>query len=394
MPVLPALALQVLMTLSTSQGTIKTPIDFEKGLDNLRDDGVREGMVAYIHAKGGPKGMNPQLDLEKVILGIEVPGATDVQAKLVPDGQTISLSMISPGAFAGIAKCHFGDAYSVEYYADGNKIGDTKRFELYNFPPEMVTNLNVPKGELLEMPKFVSKVYPNSQSDWWVYKPAKPAPEGGYGLIVFQDGQGAKNYAPTCLDNMIAKGDIPPCIAIFISPSVLIESKRSIRSRQYDVLSPEYTHFILDEYEPATVKALGVTISQDPAKRCLAGVSSGGICAWTACWERPDKFGLAMSWVGSFTDIASGESKKEGGHNYPFLIRKTEKKPIRIFMQDGDQDLDNEHGNWFLCAEQMVAALKFKGYDYMWRPGHGFHSDTQGRSLMPEALRFLFNGAK
>ncbi len=111
-------------------------------------------------------------------------------------------------------------------------------------------------------------------------------------------------------------------------------------------------------------------------------------------WERPDKFGLVLSWVGSFTDIASGPTKKEGGHNYPFLIRKTDKKPIRAFLQDGDQDLDNEHGNWFLGFEQMVAALKFKNYDFQFRAGHGFHSDTQGRSLMPEALRYLFGSAK
>lgn len=377
-----------------SQTQIKTPGEFEAALYNLKESGTRQAALAYLASKGFDKGLNPQVEDRKVVLGIKADGAKKVFVKLVPGGITQELTEIAPYQFAGIVQCQYGDAYNVEYYANGKKIGETRRFEVYKFPDEMSNNPTVPKGELREMPKQKSQVYPDTQSDWWVYKPAKPEPAGGYGLIVFQDGQGAKNYAPTCLDNLIAKGDIPPCIAIFIKPSEYISNKKSIRSRQYDVLSNEYSKFILDEYEPVAANALGVRISQDPSKRCSAGISSGGICAWTLAWERPDKFGLVLSWVGSFTDIASGPTKIEGGHNYPFLIRKSDKKPIRAYLQDGDQDLDNEHGNWFLGFEQMVAALKFKGYDFESRAGHGFHSDTMGRSLMPEALRYLFNGSK
>ena len=110
------------------------------------------------------------------------------------------------------------DAYTVEYWADGAKVSENRRFEVYKTPAEMLVNSSVAKGELMIMPKQISKIYPDTQSDWWVYKPAKPEPEGGYGLIVFQDGAGPKGYALACLDNMIAKGDIPPCVAIFIQP--------------------------------------------------------------------------------------------------------------------------------------------------------------------------------
>lgn len=389
MPFVAALTLML-----ANQAQIKTVSEFKAAMNDLDSVGIRRAALSYLSTKGFDRGVNPLVDDRTVVLGIKVDGAKKVEARLVPGGPTIQLTEIAPYSFGGTVECQYGDAYTVNYYADGKKVGDSKRVEVYKFPEEMTSNPSVPKGELKEMMRQVSKVYPDTQSDWWVYKPAAPEPAGGYGLIIFQDGQGAKNYAPTCLDNMIAKGDIPPCIAIFIKPSETLRDKKSIRSRQYDVLSDEYTKFILDEYEPAAASALRVKISQDPSKRCLAGVSSGGICAFTAAWERPDKFGLVMSWVGSFTNIASGATKREGGHNYPFLIRKTDKKPIRIFLQDGDQDLDNEHGNWFLGAEEMEAALKFKGYDYMWRPGHGFHSDTMGRSLMPEALRFLFAGSK
>jgi enterochelin esterase family protein len=304
------------------------------------------------------------------------------------------LIQASQGYFAGVADFKYMDAYLVDYYADGKKVGDQRRFELYKSPDEMQVNPAVPKGELMVMPKQVSKIYPESQSEWWVYRPAKPEPEGGYGLIVFQDGQGPKGYAIPCLDNMIANGEIPPCVAIFISPSVTIPDAKSLRSRQYDVLSDEYVRYVLEEYEPVAAQILSCKISQDPMKRCIAGVSSGGICAFTAAWQRPDKFGLVLSWVGSFTNIASGASKREGGHNYPALIRKVDKKQIRVFLQDGDQDLDNEHGNWFLSCQQMAAALKYKGYQFVFTPGHGFHSDAMGRSEMPDALRYLFNGKK
>lgn len=375
------------------QQTIKSPSDFERALANIDGAGVREAAVSYLASKGFDKG-TVQVDDRTVALGIKADGAKNVEVRLVPGGPTRKLTAISPVAFGTVIECQYGDAYSVEYYADGKKIGDNRTFEVYKYPSEMTTNPNVSKGELKEMPKQISKIYPDTQSEWWVYKPAKPEPEGGYGLIVFQDGQWAKNYAVPCLDNMIAKGDIPPCVAVFIKPSESVNTRQSIRMRQYDYLTNEYVTFFLDEYEPVVASSLGVKITQDPTKRCIAGLSSGGICAWTAAWERPDKFGLVMSWIGSFTDIASGPTKKEGGHNYPFIIRKTDKKPIRVFLQDGDQDLDNEHGNWFLSNQQMVMALKYKGYDYMWRPGHGYHSDAMGRSLMPEALRFLFNGTK
>lgn len=389
MPVLPALIL-----MGAFQAEIKTPTEFEKALKKVADVPMRPALIRYLASKGYDKGIQPQIEERKVVLGIRVPGANEVEMKLVPNGPSRMMTSIGDGVFGDVIECQYGDAYAVEYYVNGKKVGDYRNFEVYDYPAEMKANPSVAKGEVREMPKQTSKIYPDTQSEWWVYKSAKPEPEGGYALIVFQDGQWAKNYAVPCLDNMVAKGDIPPCVALFIKPSENISTKQSIRMRQYDYLTDEYVRFVLEEYEPVAASTLGLKISQDPMKRSIAGLSSGGICAFTAAWERPEKFGLVMSWIGSFTNIASRESKREGGHNYPALIRKTDAKPIRVFLQDGDQDLDNEHGNWFLSNQQMMMSLKFKKYDYMWVPGHGYHSDAQGRSVMPNALRFLFGTSK
>lgn len=126
-------------------------------------------------------------------------------------------------------------------------------------------------------------------------------------------------------------------------------------------------------------------LTKDPEGRAVCGVSSGGICAFTVAWERPDQFRKVMSHIGSFTNI-------RGGHVYPALIRKTPPKSLRIFLQDGSNDLDNAHGNWPLANQQMAAALKFANYDYRFEFGDGGHTHKHGGSLLPDSLRWLWRG--
>ena len=125
------------------------------------------------------------------------------------------------------------------------------------------------------------------------------------------------------------------------------------------------------------------SITDDPEGRALCGISSGGICAWTVAWERPDAFRKVISYVGSFTNI-------RGGHNYPALIRKTERKPIRVFLQAGENDLDNLHGSWPLGNRQMAAALKFSDYDFKFVMGEGGHNGKHGGAIFPDMLRWLW----
>jgi enterochelin esterase family protein len=178
---------------------------------------------------------------------------------------------------------------------------------------------------------------------------------------------------------------MPVTIGIFIDPGQIPSSAggrpRSNRSFEYDTLSDAYSRFLLEEILPAVGEKY--TLTTDPAGRAICGISSGGICAFTVAWERPDAFSKVISYVGSFTNI-------RGGHVYPALIRKTERKPIRVFLQDGENDLDNLHGNWPLANRQMAAALKFAGYDYRFTMGTGGHNGQQGGAILPEMLRWLW----
>lgn len=255
---------------------------------------------------------------------------------------------------------------------------------------------DVPHGEVIKMPPFTnSTIYPGTVRDWWIYVPkqydaAKPAC-----LMVFQDGGGyartnGDSRVPVVFDNLIAKKEMPVTIGVFINPGNIPAAEpgqkaRGNRSFEYDSLGDTYAKFLIDEILPEIMKKYNIT--KDPEGRAIAGASSGGICAFTVAWERPDQFRKVLSHIGSFTNI-------RGGHNYPALIRKTEKKsekkPLRVFLQDGSHDLDNLFGNWPLANQEMAAALKFAGYDYQFVLGEGTHSGKQGGAILPDSLRWLW----
>jgi enterochelin esterase family protein len=206
--------------------------------------------------------------------------------------------------------------------------------------------------------------------------------------MVFQDGGGYTDYVPTVFDNLIAKGDMPVTVGVFINPGVFTEGRRSDRSFEYDTLSDQYARFILEEILPEVEKT--VKLRHDAQSRAAAGASSGGICAFTLAWERPNEFSKVLSWVGSFTNIANGADFKQGGHNYEAMVRKAPKRNIRVFLQDGANDLDNNNGNWPLANQTLAKSLAFAGYDYKFVFGNGFHSASHGRAILPDSLRWLW----
>jgi len=251
---------------------------------------------------------------------------------------------------------------------------------------------DVPHGEVIKMPAFTnSTIYPGTVRDWSIYVPkqydaAKPAC-----LMVFQDGGGyartnGDSRVPVVFDNLIAKKEMPVTIGVFINPGTIPGAEnggkgRSNRSFEYDSLGDQYAKFLIQDILPVVTAKYNIT--KDPEGRAIAGASSGGICAFTVAWEQPDEFRKVLSHIGSFTNI-------RGGHNYPALIRKTERKPLRVFLQDGSHDLDNLFGNWPLANQEMAAALKFAGYDYQFVLGEGTHSGKQGGAILPDSLRWLW----
>jgi enterochelin esterase-like enzyme len=292
----------------------------------------------------------------------------------------------SGGLYAGAATLAHGTAFSWHFEGGDRRLGGGQ-LEVYETHPDSREQPGVPKGTTKQMPPWESKIFAGTKRDWWVYVPAQYKPESPAAVMVFQDGNSYREYVPTVFDNLIAKGDMPVTVGIFIQPGVF-EGGRANRSFEYDTLSDQYARFLLEEILPEVEKT--VKLRKDPASRAIAGASSGGICAFTAAWERPNEFGKVVSWIGSFVNIASGKTVREGGHNYEAMIRKTPKKPIRVFLQDGANDLDNANGNWPLANQTLAKSLAYAKYDYRFEYGSGFHSHRHGRAIFPDTLRWLW----
>ena len=263
----------------------------------------------------------------------------------------------------------------------------------YQLGPDSMEQSGVPKGKV-EQFKWKSDIFAGTIRDCWIYVPqqydmAKPA-----AFMVFQDGGGYQNRTgqyrvPVVFDNLNHKHDIPVMIGIFVNPGVF-EGKDpkkggSNRSFEYDTLSDQYVRFLEKEILPEVAKKYN--LSKNAADHGIGGASSGGICAFTAAWERPDLFSKVLSHIGSFANI-------RGGDRYPGMIRKTRNKPIRVFLQDGSNDLNNEHGNWWLGNLQMESSLKYKKYDFKVAWGDGGHNGKHGGAILPESLRWLWAEAK
>ncbi len=240
----------------------------------------------------------------------------------------------------------------------------------------------------------------------WIYAPAKEHLDSlgtqGAAVMVFQDGHAYIDEAgqfrvPIVFDNLIHSGEMPPTIGIFIDPGHTSDSlpgdkpgwqpPPNNRSLEYDTLSSAYATFLIEEILPFA--ATRYRLTDDPSWRAICGISSGGICAFTVAWERPDHFQKVVSHVGSFTNI-------RGGHVYPSLVRKSKSqpKPIRALLQDGQQDLDNQFGNWWLANLEMEKALSFAGYDHRFVGGIGGHNGKHGGVILPESLRWLWRDWK
>ena len=288
--------------------------------------------------------------------------------------------------YAGVATLSHGTAFTWHYEAGGLRLGGGQ-MEVYETPPDSRERPGVPKGTVKQMASWESRIFAGTKRDWWIYVPAQYKSDAPAAVMVFQDGAGAKDFVPVVFDNLIAKAHMPVTVGIFIQPGVFGDG-RSNRSFEYDTLSDQYARFLLEEILPETEK--DVKLRHDAASRAIGGASSGGICAFTVAWERPDQFSKVLSWIGSFTNLQSGKTLREGGHNYPALIRRTPKKPIRVFLQDGANDLDNVAGNWPLANQSMAKSLAFARYDYRFEYGQGFHNNRHGRALLPDSLRWLW----
>jgi enterochelin esterase family protein len=395
--------LGLLLTAFTQADSTLTPKSLAAALAGNPAGAEAEALAERIREYFGRENLRapsaPKVDELMVAWALEAPG-TAAAPKVVSDDGRFTLPLKRVGAtdvYAAVATLPAGTVMRWHYEAQGQPLSfpadrrNAGQLEVYAVHPDSREQPGVPKGKLIQQPKWESKIFAGTTRDWWIYVPAQYRENEPACVMVWQDGQNARNYVPVVFDNLIAKGEMPVTVGIFIAPGVRADGRPN-RSFEYDTLSDQYARFLLEEILPEVEKT--VKLRKDAASRAIAGISSGGICAFTVAWERPAEFSKVLSWVGSFTNIASGPSLREGGHNYPALIRKTPKKPIRIFLQDGENDLDNQHGNWPLANQTMARALAFAGYDYKFVYGQGFHSDRHGRAILPDSLRWLWRDYK
>ncbi len=274
----------------------------------------------------------------------------------------------------------------------------------YQLGPDSLPREGVPTGQLRGPYTLPSQAYPGTQHTYWVYVPAQYDPSVQASLMIFNDGQAFKNMegdvrAPNVIDNLIYRREIPVMLAVFINPGRTPEQpeptpqewgdRTTNRPTEYNTLDDKYARVIVDELMPVLNKEYN--ISKDPERRGIGGASSGAIAAFTVAWQRPNEFRKVLSIVGSFTNL-------RGGHAYADLVRTTEKKPIRIYLQDGRNDNRgvgrngqyDETRDWFLQNVRLMKALTEKGYDVNYTWGIGRHGQKQGGAIFPDMMRWLW----
>jgi enterochelin esterase family protein len=189
----------------------------------------------------------------------------------------------------------------------------------YAHGPDSFVQPGVPRGTLHEYECNDSRVFPGTRRRYWTYVPAQYTSAEPAALMVFQDAEWNMDLdfevrAPIVIDNLIHKGEMPVTITVFVEAS-------ENRNAEYDAFSDAYGSFLLDEIIPVVRAEWAIT--GDHARWAICGGSSGGNCAFTAAWFRPDRFRRVMSVLPSFAQIP-------GGNPYPELVRATPPKPLRF----------------------------------------------------------------
>jgi enterochelin esterase family protein len=317
-----------------------------------------------------------------------------------PNQPAVSIDAQPPAAMARVpdsglwfrlVKMRTGVTHSYEFSADGKPLFPRRDVAGYN--PDSYPKPGVPKGTLSEKHTIAGKIYEGSTADYWVYvspgvDPAQPAP-----LMVWQDGAGivkgdlASLRLFTVTENLVAQKLIPPMIHVLVTPG----TGKSMRSIQYDTVSDRFGRYLLEEVLPEVEKTY--KLRSDGYSRAIAGESSGAICAFNVAWHFPDKFSRVHSTIGSYTALQwHPEDHLDGANVYPFLIRRQDRKNIRIWQSDGMDDIENQFGSWPEQAVELANSFKLKGYDFHFRFGEAAHDSAQAALDLPESLAWLWRG--
>jgi enterochelin esterase-like enzyme len=308
-----------------------------------------------------------------------------------------------------------GKAHSYHYIIDAKKFGGS--LDLPAFGELSYLQPGVPSGTLSEKTVHASKIYDGMKAEYWIYVPAQYDAKTAAALMVVQDGgwytdRSGNNPMLNVIDNLIAQKKIPVMICVFINPGDISDSpgtptyafvkkyseewkrdlKDSMRSTLYDTVSDRYVRYLRDEI----LVAVGAkyNIRKDAYSRGITGLSSGGICSFNAAWQMPEQFGRVISWIGSFASIQWKEdpASPDGGQDYPEKILREPKRNIRVWLQDGSNDLELRYGSWALANLRMANSLKQQKYDFHFSFGKGSHNSAHGAAEFPAEMVWLWRG--
>lgn len=301
------------------------------------------------------------------------------------------LAQVDANHWMLLTKMRTGVLHEYQFYTAGKPLA--ARGDAVGYNPDSYPKPGVPHGKLSEKHTLTSKIYDGMKYDYWTYASAGVNPNVPAVLMVWQDGQNLESEfggirLTTVTDNLVQQGLLPPIVHVMIAPGTSADGK-AMRSIEYDTVSDHYARFLMEEVLPDVEKTY--KLRQDAYSRAIAGESSGGIAAFSAAWFMPDKFSRVHSAVGSFTSIQwRSKENVDGGNVYPFMVRKDPKRNIRMWMSDGADDLENNHGSWPMQAIQMANSLKFRGYDFHFRFGTAAHGGAQAALDLPESLMWLW----
>ncbi len=341
---------------------------------NSKDTDLIRGVVAF---SDGPD----------LVVAVKPPAAPKLLLDEVPGPPMVKVGDL----YLAYMTVAVGRTHNVAYEVNGAPFGG--KTDIPAWAPDAYQHPGVPQGTLTEKLVHTSKIYAGMKSDYWVYTSAGYQPGTPSALMVWQDGEvnvdrKAQSHTLNVIDNLTFKKQIPVMVHVFISPGKI--GDKAMRSIEYDTVDDTYPRFLRDEI----LAEIGAkySIRADGYSRGIIGESSGAICAFNAAWQMPDQFTRVVSRIGSFTSIQWKPNTLDGGQSYPNKIRKEPKRNIRVWLQDGSEDLENEHGSWPLQNIQMANSLKRQGYDFHFAFGNGTHTRLGGQIEAADELIWLWRG--
>ena len=315
-----------------------------------------------------------------------------------------------------------GTSHAHYYRVDGKILGD-KRFDTAAYGQDSYPQEGVSKGKLSEELIHESPTYGGWEVSYWVYASPGVDPGKPSAAMVWQDGhrfleRDQRSRIMTVVENLEQQKRVPPMVLIMIAPGIIGDHDNAasyapreighMRSVLYDTFNDDYNKMVFDEIFPKVDQMY--RLRQDGYSRGIGGQSSGGICSLNSAWFRPHAMSRVLSRIGSYGSIQWRYGQQnprngypqgrfgvedpaemlDGGNIWPFLIRKRDRKNIRIWLQDGSYDLENSHGSWPLQNIQLANSLKMKEYDYKFSFGNAQHNQQHGNAELPESMTWLW----